>query len=123
MTGSYETMIDYLSRAIEVNDADAQEYAYLGLSQLKLAQPAPAAQNLQIALRLKPDQEDCHFGLGLILEQQGMLQAAMNEYEAELKLQPTNAALQKYVKEVQARISPQSAMQQPAASQESDPKL
>ena len=119
----YQHAIDYLSRAIEVNDADAQEYAYLGLSQLKLAQPAPAAQNLQIALRLKPDQEDCHFGLGLILEQQGMLQAALNEYEAELKLQPTNAALQKYVKEVQARISPQSAMQQPAASQESDPKL
>jgi Flp pilus assembly protein TadD len=64
-----------------------------------------ATESFQAALRLNPNQEQCHFGLGLVLEQRGELQEAMREYESELKFQPTNTALRQYVKEFQARLN------------------
>jgi tetratricopeptide (TPR) repeat protein len=71
-----------------------------------------ATESFQAALRLNPNQEQCHFGLGLVLEQRGELQEAMREYESELKLQPTNTALRQYVKEFQARLNSHSAVRQ-----------
>ena len=108
----YPRAVEYLTRATAIDVSDARQYAYLGLAYLKLGASGPAAENFQAALRRNPNQEECHFGLGLLFEQRGELQEALREYNVELKLQPANTALQKYVDEFQSRLNSHSAVKQ-----------
>jgi len=116
----YPKAMDYLSHAIAIDPTDARENTYMGLTLLKLHRLDRAEESFQDSLRIKPEQMECHFGLGLIFEQRGEWQEAMREYETALKIQPRNPALQRYVKGFQARLTSPSAIK---PSSEVDPEI
>jgi tetratricopeptide (TPR) repeat protein len=88
----------------------------MGLTLLKLRRWDLALDSFQDSLRIKPEQMECHFGLGLILEERGDWQEAMREYEAALKIQPANRALQQYVDKFQTRLNSHSTAKQSGIS-------
>jgi protein O-mannosyl-transferase len=110
--GDYTKAIDYLSRAIAIDPTDAREHTYMALTLLKLHKRDLAMDSFQDSLRIKPEQMECHFGRGLILEDRGEWQDAKLEYEAALKIQPANPALRQYVDKFQARLNSHSAAEQ-----------
>ena len=110
--GEYPKAVDYLSRAIAIDPTDAREHTYMALTLLKLHKRDLAMDSFQDSLRIKPDQMECHFGRGLILEDRGEWQDAKREYEAALKIQPANPALRQYLDKFQARLSSHSTAAQ-----------
>lgn len=116
----YSKAVDYLSHAIAIDPTDARENTYMGLTLLKLHRLDRAEESFQDSLRIKPEQMECHFGLGLIFEQRGEWQKAVREYDTALKMQPRNPALQRYIKGFQARLNSPSGMK---ISSEVDPEI
>lgn len=116
----YLKAVDYLSHAIAIDPTDARENTYMGLTLLKLHRLDRAEESFQDSLRIKPEQMECHFGLGLIFEQRSEWQKAMREYDTALKIQPRNPTLQRYIRGFQARLNSPSGMK---ISSEVDPEI
>jgi tetratricopeptide (TPR) repeat protein len=90
--GRYEEAAPFLERAAKVRpmDMDPDQFAYLGMAEMKLGNLEKAEWAMRLALKRNP-RSRYHYALGLILEQQGRLPEAAQEYQAELKLNPSNA--------------------------------
>ena len=99
-----EEAVHYLSRAIEINTNDADEYLYLGLAWTKAGRLTEGATSIRKAMEIRRDGRGYHFALGTVLERQGDLKAALEEFKAELVNYPAQAAAQQQIAEIEARL-------------------
>jgi len=83
---------DYLRRAIGLNPSDADEYAYLGLTDYHENRFADAAAELRKAIAIKPAGTGYHVALALVLAEMGDFESARAECLEELAYHPENAA-------------------------------
>ncbi len=63
-------------------------HSNLGLALFQLHRVAEAREQLEQALRLKPDYADAHYNLGVIFESQGRMRDAIEQYEQALEINP-----------------------------------
>jgi Flp pilus assembly protein TadD len=66
-------------------------YGHLGWTQFTKGDVDSAISNLELALKIKPDDPDVHDSLGLALKQQGQLDAATVHFEQTLRLRPNDS--------------------------------
>jgi Tfp pilus assembly protein PilF len=81
----------YLEQAIRVAPYSAEQFAYLGVAQMELGKLQPAEGNLRQAIQRSPRAHHYHYLLGMILEKQGRKAEAMEQYRAELGINPNDA--------------------------------
>jgi tetratricopeptide (TPR) repeat protein len=95
----------HLTRATELNPADPDSYFYLGLTELKLGRADQAAADVRRAILIRPDTDNYHFALGVILKSQGNFRAALEEFRAEVALNPQHPAAREQISEVEAALA------------------
>ena len=92
----------YLTRAAQLNSTSPDSFFYLGLTELKLGRTQQAAEYVRRAIMIRPDTDNYHFALGVILKSQGKFPAALDEFRAELALNPGHKAAQEQIAEIEA---------------------
>lgn len=75
-----------VSEAIFYSRTNADYYATRGLFFIEARRPADAEMDLQYALRLNRRQGLAHYGLGILRFQEGSFDAALEHFEAALKI-------------------------------------
>lgn len=89
--GRYEEAIVMQRQAAQIEPGDALHFFHLGNACLGANRLAEAAQAFRRALALQPDLASAQGNLGLLLVQQGDLEAAEPHLEALYRLRPQNA--------------------------------
>jgi tetratricopeptide (TPR) repeat protein len=91
--GRYREAEPLIERALRLHptDSDADQWAYLGLTALRLNDVPKAEWAVRNAIRTRPDVARYHHALALILEQQHRDAEARAEFRETLKYDPTNA--------------------------------
>jgi hypothetical protein len=100
-TGRFSEAEDYLNRSIQIDDSDPDQYIYLAIAEMQQGKLKQAAQNAERAIQKGPISPGFHFVLAKIQEAQGNRERAIAEYNAELALQPENAAAKGELKRLQ----------------------
>ncbi len=93
-------------RATELYDGNAREYFYLGLTRMRLGDPAGAETALRRAILLSPKGPGYRYALGQALAAQGRLEECLAAYRAELENYPDNPGLQRQVEELEIKVRP-----------------
>lgn len=103
--GNLDEADRYLSRAIEINVLDANEFLYLGLTRLKLGRLDEAEALIRRAIEKAPAEgSGFHFALGVVLKTRGDLRGALNEFEAERAVSPELSAARQQIAEIRALL-------------------
>jgi protein O-mannosyl-transferase len=91
--GRYAEAEPLIEKALSLHpvDADADQWAYLGMTEMRLSNLPKAEWALRNALRRRPDRAYYHHALALILEQENRPDAAAAEFRETLKYDPANA--------------------------------
>lgn len=98
----------FLSRACELRSGYANQYYYLAELRLQMGRVPEAEVALRKALQIWPTAPGWHQKLGVVLEQEGDLVGARDQFQAELANNPASDARQQ-LDEVQARLRTTSA--------------
>jgi tetratricopeptide (TPR) repeat protein len=93
----------YLSRACELRSGYANQYYFLGDLRLQMGRLPEAEAALRKALEIWPSAVGWHQTLGVVLEREGDLAGARDQFQAELANNPASNARQQ-LDEVQARL-------------------
>ncbi len=93
----------YLARACELRSGYANQFYYLGAVRLQMGRLKEAEAPLRKALEIWPTAVGWHQTLGVVLEREGDLAGARDQYRAELTNNPASNAKQQ-LDEVQARL-------------------
>ena len=67
-----------------------------------LGRPQDAIGHYEQALRIKPDNAEAHYAVGIALEQTGMLQDAIGHYQQALRIKPDFSAARTALTRLQA---------------------
>ena len=89
--GWNELAIDYMTRAIRLNPAEAIYHSNLSNSLRAVGRLEEAAASCREALRLKPDFAEAHNNLGNVLQDLGRPEEAEASYRATIRLKPDYA--------------------------------
>jgi Flp pilus assembly protein TadD len=94
-----------IERAIQLRggEADPDQWAYLGLTALRLGDLAKAESAVRNAIRRRPEVPRYHHALALILEQQNRGAEAAAEFQETLKYDPANEDARTRLTHLQAR--------------------
>lgn len=87
-------------RLIQANPARWEAHLELAELYAVAGEASEAIPEYQAAVQLNPRQPDIRINLGITLAQQNRLDEALEQFQAVLALMPTNAAAQKYLREV-----------------------
>ncbi len=87
--GRFAEAIEFLNRAIAVDDGNEEFHTDLGSAYNGLGQLDMALECFQMALQINPDYVPANFNLGVVLYNQGNLAGAQLRLERALKLMPT----------------------------------
>lgn len=101
--GDFAQAQSYLQQAILLRPT-AQAYYYLGLSQFKKGDLAAAEQSLRAATQLDKKEPNSHAVLGVLYENEGRLQAALQELEESLSLNPQNTNVRNEIAKIKLRM-------------------
>ena len=93
----------YFRAAIALDPSNADEHKFFGLTQAKLGNTDLAEHHLQTAITLKPQSPGYHLALAEFYEQQGKIDQAIREFEAELSLTPGDVELQRRIADLKQR--------------------
>jgi tetratricopeptide (TPR) repeat protein len=118
LTGKLPEADHYLSRAVQIDVSRPDGFFFLGLTKLKLGDINSAAANVQRAVTIRPDADNYHFALGVIMKLQGNLTGALSEFRQEMDLNPENISARQQASEVEAE---QAAGQKGSTSGSSTP--
>jgi len=83
--------IPAFEEALRLDEQDWRARYNLALALIKKGEEKKAADHFHILIQQKPDSPDAHNALGSLLQQQGELEAAVEEFKAALKCDPTFA--------------------------------
>jgi arylsulfatase A-like enzyme/Tfp pilus assembly protein PilF len=86
----FPSAIKYLTKAIEINPKNNNDYNNLGLIYAEQEQYDQAVMYLNRALEIDPDETLTHNNLGLILIRQNKYEQAINHFNKTLKSDPKN---------------------------------
>jgi Flp pilus assembly protein TadD len=89
-TAEAEPLIEKAVR-LHPDDADPDQWAYLGMTAMRLGDTTKAEWAVRGALKRRPDVPRYHHALALILEQQNRKPEAAEEFRETLKYDPSNA--------------------------------
>ncbi len=91
--GRYAEAEPLIARAVALNTwgADPDQFAYLGLVEMKLGDLPRAELAVRQAIQRQPQREQFRYALALILEQEGKLADAAHEFQETLAVNPNNA--------------------------------
>jgi tetratricopeptide (TPR) repeat protein len=89
--GNLDEANRYLARTVELNSRDAEGFFYLGITNLRMGHVDKAALDVRKAIAIDPYTDNYHFALGVILKLEGNLAAALEEFHAELALNPNHS--------------------------------
>jgi tetratricopeptide (TPR) repeat protein len=100
--GMYEDAERQFTRALEINQTDADEFARLSLTQMKLDRLDHAEATMRRAIALRPEGPGYHYALGVILRKKGNWQGALDEFKAELINDPGQMAARDQIQDIEA---------------------
>lgn len=100
--GRFQNAETFLRRAIAINDTDADEYIYLGLSVWREGRADEGARYVQHALQIRPSAPGYHFALAMIRRGQNNIPAAAAELNLELQYNPENRTARQQLQELAA---------------------
>lgn len=94
-SGQAESAIDWIRRAIEIDDGRAAFHANLAEAYCSLGRYDSAQASCVQALRLNPQFAEARYKLGMVLEQQGDRAEAVVNYEQAVAIKPEYVAAQR----------------------------
>ncbi len=86
---AHERAVNALQKIIEIAPDTTEAHYLLALSHLTLAQPDAALSALLATVRLNPDDVAAHYHAGILLEQHGEIDKAIEHYEKTITLDTT----------------------------------
>jgi protein O-mannosyl-transferase len=89
--GRFPDAVAYLTRAIQIDDKDPDQFIFLARAQTEQGELAEAEESAERALQRGPLSPGFHFVLARILEARGDRERAIAEYRAEVAAHPENA--------------------------------
>lgn len=96
----------YLRGAVQLNLLSPSPFLYLGLTRMKMGHLEEAEPLLRHALQSAPDGSPVyHFALGIVLKAEGDLPGALQEFRAELAVNPDEKAVLNQMAEVESRLA------------------
>ncbi len=105
LLGHYPDAELHLQRAIQLSgSANVQQYYYLGLARIERGEWQAAEPPLREAVHREPAAAGLHYALGTALVHAGNLPGAREEFEAELRVDPTSAAARQSLADVQKEM-------------------
>lgn len=87
-TRNYPEAEKFLTRAIQIDPSDGNEFLYLGLVQMPQGRVDEAIGNVRRAILLDPRAAGYHFILGDMLKRKGLRSEAASEFRLGLQLKP-----------------------------------
>ena len=99
--GRFADAESYLSRAIQIDDRDPDQFMVLARAQMQQGKLAHAAQNAECALQRGPQTQGFHFVLAKILEESGKRDEAISEYKTEVLYHPESAIARSELEKLQ----------------------
>jgi tetratricopeptide (TPR) repeat protein len=102
--GRYAEAEPLIARAVSLNPwgADPDQFAYLGLVEMKLGDLPKAEAAVRQAVNRQPGREQYRYALGLIFEQEGKFADAAREFAATVAINPNNGDARARLARVQA---------------------
>lgn len=99
--GRFADAESYLSRAIQIDDHDPDQFMVLARTQMQQGKLAQAAQNAERALERQPQSSGFHFVLAKIFEESGNREQAIFEYKTEVQYHPESATARSELERLQ----------------------
>ena len=91
-------------RAIEIYPRNARQFFCLGLTQMRLGRLGNAVAMISHAIEMQPQEPDYHYGLGMVLKQQGNPATALDELNAELLIRPDHPGVREEIAAIEAQL-------------------
>ena len=103
--GRYEEASQYLNRAIELNPKGVEPYLYLAISEIERSNFTEGRNALEMAEKIRKDTPGIHFWRGMAYKKEKALKEAINEFRAELEINPANIAALRQISEVESEYA------------------
>ena len=103
--GDFENAETYLTRGIEIRPTEPSQYLNLSVTLQALARLGEAERAIRYAIELKPEGFGFHYQLGDLLNAQGNLQAALDEFKIEAKNNPKFVKAKLEIADLEARLA------------------
>ena len=94
----------YLEKAVKINPHKPAGFLYLGLTRFKMNRLDDAAAAIRHAILIQPDGYGYHFALGVVLKLHGDLPGALEQFHAELEMNPGQSAARQQVAEIEPSL-------------------
>jgi len=88
--GKNQEAEEYLTRAVQIDGTDSDQYIFLAMAQWRQNKLADATQNGERAIARSPQSSGFHYILGMILDASGHRDRAISEFKQELANHPEN---------------------------------
>ena len=102
--GDYPQAARFFENACAADPTDGDQFLYLGMSLMRIGQPAEAEKAVRTALLVRPQGKNYHLGLGMVLRGEGKLSEAREEVAAELAQEPQNAQARSLMVEITTQL-------------------
>ncbi|HZQ90357.1 MAG TPA: tetratricopeptide repeat protein [Terriglobales bacterium] len=102
--GRLEEAQEHIYRAAQLNNSNPNMFLYLGLLQMRMGHYRESEANIREALRIWPTGLGAHNVLGMVLEKQGRVAEAAEEYRRELALDPDQPKVREQLAAAEQRL-------------------
>jgi tetratricopeptide (TPR) repeat protein len=91
----------YLTRAVQIDGSDADQFIFLAVAQWRQNKLADAVRNGELAIARSPQSPGFHYILGMILNAGGNRDQAISEFKQEIANHPENMAARDQIQKLQ----------------------
>ena len=99
----YEAACQYLNRAIELDPKGVEQYLYLAISEIERGRFPEGRNALAVAEKIRKDTPGIHFWRGMAYKKEKAFEEAINEFRAELEINPADSAALQQVSEIESQ--------------------
>jgi hypothetical protein len=101
--GQYEEACQDINRAIELDPKGVEPYLYLAISEIERGRFPEGRNALAVAEKIRKDTPGIHFWRGMAYKKEKALAEAVNEFRAELEINPADRAALQQVSEIESQ--------------------
>ncbi len=102
----YQEAARYFVRACSLDPTDGDQFAYLGMTLLRLGKLKEAEGAVRFALLMHPQGRNYHLALSEVLEAEGRQREARQEMETEIAGDPSNWQAKQMLRDLEQRMEP-----------------